>query len=211
MSNRLKTWVVATQNNETMVPGKNALSEEGWVLRKVSVSQDKDGKKFVDGAILCTKSSALKAAAWLNELILAATEFRPVLAKDAIARAEAEESELLALLENLEELNNLIMCKEQVMIKEIRLTRQNSSNPAYTDAAIGVVLEKNYGSSLSKFDRLFEVAQQDFPEISRETVKVVHYGGDRRAKLFGIEFEIPYEVTIAPAGWTPIVELEMTK
>jgi len=69
-----------------------------------------------------------------------------------------------------------------------------------------VIRENSYGSDLDKFDRLFEVAIQDFPSLNRSDVKVVHYGGERYAKTFGIEFVAEK----APDGYKEINQLEYT-
>lgn len=69
-----------------------------------------------------------------------------------------------------------------------------------------VIRESNYGSQLDKFDRLFEVATQDFPNLNRSDVKVVHYGGRHYAKTFWIEFEAEK----APDDYREISQLEYT-
>jgi hypothetical protein len=103
------------------------------------------------------------------------------------------------------------------MIKEIRLTRTrpNPNNPdsgeMWKDAAIAVVRENSYGSSLVKFDRFFDALKETFPSATRDTVKVVQYGGDRIKGTFGLEWEVFYDVYKAPDGWTAINELELTK
>jgi hypothetical protein len=102
------------------------------------------------------------------------------------------------------------------MIKEIRLTRTrpNPNNPEsgelWKDSAIAVVREDSYGSSLTKFDRLFETLQETFPDADRDSVKVVHYGGNRIKGTFGLEWEVYYDVYEAPSGWNVISELEYT-
>ena len=60
-----------------------------------------------------------------------------------------------------------------------------------------VVRAENYGSSLAKFDELFDVMASDALtfeppiELDRADVEVVHYGGERYAKTFGLEVTIP--------------------
>jgi hypothetical protein len=107
------------------------------------------------------------------------------------------------------------------IIKEIRLTRLRP-NPnleamermgltceekVWKDKAIAVVLENAYDSSLGKFDRLFEVAQKDFPWLKRGDVEIVHYGGNRRSGLFGIEFTIPHDVYTPPMDGIQFLKL----
>ena len=59
-----------------------------------------------------------------------------------------------------------------------------------------IVRADNYGSSLAKFDELFEVMAADALtfeppiELGREDVEVVHYAGDKYARTFGLEVTI---------------------
>jgi hypothetical protein len=101
------------------------------------------------------------------------------------------------------------------MIKEIRLTHTRPTNNPDSgelrkDSAIAVVRENTYGSSLVKFDRLFETLQETFPGATRDSVNVVHYGGNRIKGTFGLEWTVFYDIHEAPKGWTAISELECT-
>jgi len=51
-----------------------------------------------------------------------------------------------------------------------------------------VIREDCYGSRLSKFLKLFEIAKSDLPGLSPDNVEIIRYGGARYAKTFGIEF-----------------------
>ena len=57
-----------------------------------------------------------------------------------------------------------------------------------------------YAHSLNVIDELFKTAQNDFPGLDRDDVEIVHYGGERYAKTFGIEFvwymDIPEEYNL---------------
>lgn len=52
-----------------------------------------------------------------------------------------------------------------------------------------VIRESSYGSGLDKFERLFSIAKEDFPELRSSDVEIVHFGGKYYARTFGIEFE----------------------
>jgi hypothetical protein len=103
-----------------------------------------------------------------------------------------------------------------MIIKEIRLTRTRpnpnkpDSGELWKDSAIAVVRENSYGSSLVKFDRLFEALQETFPDASKSSVNVVHYGGNRIKGTFDLEWAVFYDIHEAPEGWTAINELEYT-
>ena len=79
-----------------------------------------------------------------------------------------------------------------------------------------VVRANNYGSSLAKFDELFDVMAADALtfeppiELDREDVEVVHYGGERYAKTFGLEVTIP-EGHVIPADYMRIQQTELTR
>lgn len=75
------------------------------------------------------------------------------------------------------------------------------------DANRAVIREDSYGSQMSKFKKLIGEALEDFPDLSPDDVEIVHYGGERYAKTFGIEFHATY----APDTYTRISQLEYTK
>lgn len=61
-----------------------------------------------------------------------------------------------------------------------------------------------YNCSLDYFDTLYEEAKKDFPELNKEDVSIVKYGGERCNHMYGIEF-----VTVgAPTGYTERKKLE---
>ena len=71
-----------------------------------------------------------------------------------------------------------------------------------------VIRENNYGSSLEKFERLFREALQDFPFLNKDDVTIVHFGGNRYKKTFGIELSVEnFEI---PNDYVMINELEYT-
>lgn len=94
------------------------------------------------------------------------------------------------------------------LIKEIRLSR---SRETWIDNPVAVVRDGGYGSSLAKFDRLFDELLKTFPDASRETVEIKHYGGQYYAGTFGIEYSVPHHIYETPEGWTAIRELELVK
>jgi hypothetical protein len=60
-----------------------------------------------------------------------------------------------------------------------------------------IIRANNYGSSLAKFDELFDTLQQDMLQfeppiaLDREDVEIVKYGGYSYKNTFGIEVTIP--------------------
>lgn len=78
-----------------------------------------------------------------------------------------------------------------------------------------IVRTYNYGSSLAKFDELFDVVAADAMtfvppiELSREEVEVAHYAGERYARTFGLEVSIPEGHSI-PAEYSRIQQTEPT-
>lgn len=56
-------------------------------------------------------------------------------------------------------------------------------------AFVIVIRESSYGSKFDKFERLFSIAKEDFPELRSSDVEIVHFGGKYYARTFGIEFE----------------------
>lgn len=70
-----------------------------------------------------------------------------------------------------------------------------------------VVRCDSYGSSLQMFQDMVHSAQEDGFHINLMDCKVVHYGGERYAKTFGIEFSYDY----APENYKIIYQLEYTK
>ncbi len=64
-----------------------------------------------------------------------------------------------------------------------------------------------HGSKLSFFDELWVVAKSDFPELTREEVDVVHYGGKRYKGTFGIEFKF---TGTPPNDYVHVEQVELT-
>ncbi|MBI2121034.1 MAG: hypothetical protein HYT94_05420 [Parcubacteria group bacterium] len=75
-------------------------------------------------------------------------------------------------------------------------------------AARCVVRTNCYGSQLSFFLELFEEAKKDFPTLTPEDVRVIHFGGQFYSGTFGIEFTPPETV---PAIYQTIRELELSR
>lgn len=67
-----------------------------------------------------------------------------------------------------------------------------------------VIRENAYGSMLDKFEKLFQVAKEDFPNLSSSDVEVIHFGGRYYAKTFGIEFD----AKTYPEGYSQVSNLE---
>jgi hypothetical protein len=59
---------------------------------------------------------------------------------------------------------------------------------------------------LEKFIQFFNEAKSDFPWIEEKDVNIIHFGGQRYARTFGIEFKIPEN--ICPDGYCEIYSLE---
>lgn len=78
-----------------------------------------------------------------------------------------------------------------------------------------IVRANNYGSSLAKFDTLFDVMAADALtfeppiELDREDVEIVHYGGKRYARTFGLEVTIP-EGHVIPDEYARMRQVEFT-
>lgn len=79
-----------------------------------------------------------------------------------------------------------------------------------------IVRANNYGCSLKKFDELFHVMADDAAtfeppiELDREDVEVVHYGGERYSKTFGLEVNIPQGHIISPE-YIRMAQTELTR
>jgi len=71
-----------------------------------------------------------------------------------------------------------------------------------------VIRSNSYGSGLSKFEELFEIARKDFPFLKISDVDVVHFAGERYAKTFGIEFNVLS--ASVPSDYIQISQLEYT-
>jgi hypothetical protein len=65
----------------------------------------------------------------------------------------------------------------------------------------------DYSKKVSKFDRLIEEAQKDFPGLKREDIDYIVYGGDRIKRIPGIEFPLPSGVEI-PKDYRQVDRLE---
>lgn len=80
----------------------------------------------------------------------------------------------------------------------------------YCPGANMIVIRSNrYGSCLSKFLDMLDVAQKDFPVIRTDDVDIKHYAGEFYAKTFGIEFLLPKGSRIPPE-YNEIPKLEYT-
>lgn len=71
----------------------------------------------------------------------------------------------------------------------------------------GVIRTNTYGSQLSMFLELAAIAKQDFPYLTEDNIEIVHYGGERYAKTFGIEFPAHG----VPDDYQIISQLELTR
>ncbi len=109
----------------------------------------------------------------------------------------------------------------------VKLPKFNSSEqkiikefvPSDYDAALSagriIVRADNYGSTLAKFDQLFDIMAADMLtyeppiELDREDVEVVHYGGRHYARTFGLEVPIP-EGHVVPAEYVRMSTIELT-
>jgi hypothetical protein len=75
------------------------------------------------------------------------------------------------------------------------------------ESKTAVIRNNHYGSNLQMFNEMFEEALLDFPNLQMSEVTIVHYGGERYAKTFGIEFTAIH----APSTYARIGQLELTK
>jgi hypothetical protein len=79
-----------------------------------------------------------------------------------------------------------------------------------------IVRANNYGSSLAKFDELFDVMAADALafeppiELDRDDVQVTHYAGERYAGTFGLEATI-LEGHIVSGEYSRMHQVELTK
>ena len=87
------------------------------------------------------------------------------------------------------------------VIKEIRLKKEGCG-------PMCVIGTNCYGSQLSHIKALSDQAKQEFPSLSDDDIKIVHFGGRYYARTFGIEFTPPIAGDSAPEGWRVINELE---
>ncbi len=69
-----------------------------------------------------------------------------------------------------------------------------------------VVRTSSYDTRLSYLEWLFDAAKKDFPDLTKEGCKIVHYAGQRYKGTMGIEFRATSEV---PSEYKPISGLEM--
>jgi hypothetical protein len=69
-----------------------------------------------------------------------------------------------------------------------------------------ILREMNYNHKLDKFLRLYEEALNDFPKLTPDKVRVIHFGGDRYRYTWGIEFDWP--VFVIPESYKQIETLE---
>lgn len=73
----------------------------------------------------------------------------------------------------------------------------------------GVVRSNCYGSQLSYIKKLVRAAKKTFPQLTDDDIRVVHFGGDRYARTYGIEFPLLQDTI--PKGWKEIHRLELLK
>jgi len=74
------------------------------------------------------------------------------------------------------------------------------------NAHIVIIRADTYGSQLSMLEAFYTEALEDFPNLTREDCKVVHYAGRRYKGYFGIEFESKY----CPDNYERVSNLEDT-
>lgn len=60
------------------------------------------------------------------------------------------------------------------------------------------VSANTYGKRLSFLLELVAIAKQDVPTLNDDDIEVVVYGGDRRRKMYGVEFDSK----VLPEGYT---------
>lgn len=72
----------------------------------------------------------------------------------------------------------------------------------------GVIRFDHYGNNLELFEKAYMEAKADFPYLIKTDITVVHYGGERYARTFGIEFPIHGNI---PVEYKQIGMLEYTK
>jgi hypothetical protein len=99
------------------------------------------------------------------------------------------------------------------IIKEIRLEYTapdpNGGTEEWTYQARCVIRTNCYGSRLSTFNKLATIAKETYPMLTDDDIEIVHFGGDRYARTYGIEFTPPDGHTVHD-GWQQISELERT-
>jgi TRAP-type mannitol/chloroaromatic compound transport system substrate-binding protein len=107
-----------------------------------------------------------------------------------------------------------MLSKKMKIIKEIRLEKVREevnpeTNQRWISNARCVVRTNCYGSSLSMFKQLADVAKEAYPELKDEDIKIVQFGGQAYKRTFGIEFT-PIDGKTILDGWMEIRELEST-
>ena len=65
-----------------------------------------------------------------------------------------------------------------------------------------------YAHDLGTIEKLFAAAENDFPGLDRDNVEIVHYGGRRYAKTYGIEFNWNMEYMNILGEYVPVHEVE---
>jgi len=60
----------------------------------------------------------------------------------------------------------------------------------------GQLYTNNYGRTPSKINDFMKVIREDFPTIKDNDMEVVIYGGERKARIMGVRFNIPKDVNI---------------
>ncbi len=111
------------------------------------------------------------------------------------------------------------------IIKEIRLSRteerllctSRQPNGTYKNTykdlkvnCVGVIRTQTYAKSFAYISSLVAAAKADWTHLTDDDIRLVYFGGDRYARTFGIEFDLP-DTTVVPEGYKAIQELELTK
>jgi len=98
------------------------------------------------------------------------------------------------------------------IIREVRQAKEvqpeNGQGSSYTTNTICIIRTDCYGSQWSFLSKLVAFAKADFPELSDDAIRVVHFGGIRYSGTFGIEFEPPSSI---PDSYLVIHELELLR
>lgn len=93
------------------------------------------------------------------------------------------------------------------IIKEVVRNALDGARPE--DGIRCIVRAQTYAHDLEHIQYLVEEARLDFPLLQDREIEIVHYGGKRYARTYGIEFEVPVTTRI-PDWYTPVAEVELT-
>jgi hypothetical protein len=72
-------------------------------------------------------------------------------------------------------------------LSKLRLYKQAQHTGMTYRCAIGT---NCYAKSLAYIHQLFELAKADYPTLTDDKIDIMVYGGDRRRKMYAIEFEV---------------------